>query len=75
MTRPTPWLAETSLTYSAIVFEGWGTLVCLAGNISEADDGWSCGIKAGDVPQGIGPFVFIETGQPAPARVVKNHYR
>ena len=75
MTRRTPRLAETSLTYSAIVFEGWGTFVYLAGHISEAADGWSCGIKAGDVPQGIGSFVFIETGQPAPARVVKNRRR
>ena len=66
-----PMLAPTALTYSAIGFAGWGTFVYLAGNISGADY-WSFGIKPEDVPQGIGPFVFIETFQPCPARVIKH---
>ena len=69
-----PLLAPTALTYSAIVFEGWGALVYLAGTISGSDDG-SFGIRPQDVPQGIGPFVFIETFQPCPARVIKHRSR
>ena len=57
-----PMNAPTSLVYPTVLFEGWGTLVYLAGNISEADC-WNFGITAWDVPMGIGPVVFIETFQ------------
>ena len=65
-----PMLAPTVLTYSALLFEGWDTVVYLAGNVSEAD-GWNMGILPWDVPQGIGPFVFIETCEAPTAGTIK----
>lgn len=64
----TPRVVPTSVVLSAVQMQGWGTLVYLSGNLSHE----RYGIKPWHVPQGIGPVVYIETGEATPAHTYKN---
>ena len=55
--NPATHYAETALVYSAADYDGWRSLVYLAGNVSEPGY-WSTGILW-DTPPGIGGFVVI----------------
>ena len=69
-TTPTimPEVVPTSIVLSAVQMQGWGTLVYLSGNLSDPH----LGLKPWYVPQGIGPVVYIETGEATPAHTYKN---
>ena len=53
--------AATALVYSAAANLGWGDLVYLSGNISEARE-WSMGLMSSDTVQGIGGVVVVIEG-------------